>query len=208
MTGAGLERSPRLLRLVCVIEMDRTGASAAEAALDPRAPADERHSDFERLTQQRLARAYRLAGVLLRDEQEAQDAVHDATVRAWTRWKDLRDRDRFDAWFDRIVVNSCRDRLRRQASRRSARLHGSNEPHGLDHLERMTQREALRDALGALSMDHRIVVVLRFVEDLSVPEIAARTGSREGTVKSRLHYALRRLRAAFDEAQPTKGPDR
>jgi DNA-directed RNA polymerase specialized sigma24 family protein len=62
------------------------------------------------------------------------------------------------------------------------------------------ERAALRDALARLSPDHRTVVVLRFFADLSVDEIADRTGERAGTVKSRLHYALSFLRAEFDAA--------
>jgi RNA polymerase sigma factor (sigma-70 family) len=157
----------------------------------------EREAAFDRLTQARLERAYRLASMLLRDSIEAEDAVHDAAVRAWLRWDDLRNRESFEPWFDRIVVSCCRDRMRR---RRADRLGPSDEfSTAADEPERVaTERDALRRALAALDTDHRIVVVLRFVEDLSVPSIAERTGEREGTVKSRLHYALRELRAAYD----------
>ena len=50
-------------------------------------------------------------------EGDRRDAVHDATVRAWTRFATLRDRSSFDAWFDRILVNGCRDRWRRRGVR-------------------------------------------------------------------------------------------
>jgi RNA polymerase sigma-70 factor (ECF subfamily) len=72
---------------------------------------------FERFTDARLERAYRLAGLLLRDRSEAEDAVHEAAIVAWRRWPDLRDTDRLDAWFDRILVNECRARLRRRRIR-------------------------------------------------------------------------------------------
>jgi RNA polymerase sigma-70 factor (ECF subfamily) len=58
-----------------------------------------------------------LAAVILGDPVEAEDATHDAALRAWERWGSLRDPDRFDAWFGRIVVNECRDRLRRRRLR-------------------------------------------------------------------------------------------
>jgi len=167
----------------------------------------EREAAFQRLTQARLERAYRLASILLRDQSEAEDAVHDAAVRAWQRWDDLRDQAAFDAWFDRIVVSCCRDRARR-------RLPDSIDLLDLDpaapeepgHLA--AERDGMRRALAALDPDHRAVVVLRYVEDLSVPAIAIRTGQREGTVKSRLHYALRQLRAAWDAAERTGGSER
>jgi RNA polymerase sigma-70 factor (ECF subfamily) len=167
----------------------------------------EREAAFQRLTQARLERAYRLASILLRDQSEAEDAVHDAAVRAWQRWDDLRDQAAFDAWFDRIVVSCCRDRARRRFPDSIDLLDldpaAPDEP---GHLA--AERDGLRRALAALDPDHRAVVVLRYVEDMSVPAIAIRTGQREGTVKSRLHYALRQLRAAWDAAERTGGSER
>ena len=76
----------------------RSGPAAAEA--------------FQALADEHLDAAYRLARIILRDQAEAQDATHDAFVQAWRKWSTLRDPDRFEAWFDRILVNACRDRLR------------------------------------------------------------------------------------------------
>jgi hypothetical protein len=61
-----------------------------------------------------LDRAYRLAGLLLGRGPDAEDVVQDACVRAWQSVGSLRDRAVFTAWFDRIVVNICRDRIRRR----------------------------------------------------------------------------------------------
>jgi RNA polymerase sigma-70 factor (ECF subfamily) len=67
-----------------------------------------------------------------------------------------------------------------------------------DQADTIVRREALGTALRTLSPDHREIVVLRFYLDLSVDQIAARTGVGPGTVKSRLHYALRHLRSAIE----------
>jgi RNA polymerase sigma-70 factor (ECF subfamily) len=161
--------------------------------------ATERGLAFQRLTATRLGRAYRLAAFLLRDSEAAQDAVHDAAVLAWTRFAELRDESRFDAWFDRIVVNVCRQRMRRGPVREltvEAPLQVA-----ADQTTGRAEREALRRALDHLTPEHRLVVVLRHLEDLSIAEIAARIGEREGTVKSRLHYALRELRAAYEAGE-------
>jgi RNA polymerase sigma-70 factor, ECF subfamily len=165
---------------------------------------DARRVRFEELTQGRLDRAYRFAAAILRDPDEAQDAVHDAAVAAWADWDDLRDVGRFDAWFDRIVVNRCRDRLRRRRVQLVDVELIPDRP-GPDAFARMGERDALGQALGRLDVDHRIAVVLRFAGDLTIAEIANRTGEREGTVKSRLHYALRHLRAAYDAAERQAG---
>ncbi len=76
---------------------------------------------FLRLANGELDRAYRLAGLLLGDEHEAQDATQDALVRAWQSVGSLRDPAGFQAWFDRILVNVCRDRLVGAAGSRSSR---------------------------------------------------------------------------------------
>lgn len=159
-----------------------------------------RREAFERLTDQRLLRAYRLATLIMRRDGDAQDAVHDAAVIAWTRFDELRDQSRFDAWFDRIVVNECRQRLRRTSVRQLS-MDGALGAATADGASGRAEQDALRRALDRLKPEHRAVVVLRHLEDLSIAEIAARTGEREGTVKSRLHYALRELRAAYDAVE-------
>ena len=147
---------------------------------------------FVRLADVHLDKAYRLARAILHDPAEAQDATHDAFVQAWRKWETLRDPARFEQWFDRILVNTCRNRLRapsRQATDISVEV-------GLatgDHASRTNDRADVGAAIATLSPDHQIVVALRFFRDLTIEEIAARLGIPSGTVQSRLHYALKRL---------------
>ena len=151
-----------------------------------------------------LDSAYRYATLVLGSRTEAEDATHDAALMAWRRFGELRDLERFDAWFGRILVNACRDRLR---ARRRAPLCLDGEPSTFDawagraapdQAEAFVRRDAIASALRSLSAEHREVVVLRFYFDLTVDQIAARTGTGAGTVKSRIHYALRHLRSAVD----------
>ena len=106
----------------------------------------------------------------------------------------------FEPWFDRILVNTCRNRLRsaqRLATDISAEVAiASGDPFG-----QSLDRDIVSTAIAALSPDHRMVVVLRYYLDLSVDEIAARVGVAPGTVHSRLHYALKRLHGAIDAAE-------
>jgi RNA polymerase sigma-70 factor (ECF subfamily) len=162
--------------------------------------ADARAVAFARLTSAGLASCYRLATAILGDPVEAEDATHEAAVRAWERWDSLRNADRFDPWFQRILVNECRDRLRRRKLQLpSPQLvdQGAARAYA-DVSESLAESQALAEALSRLESDQRIVIVLRFYLGLDEREIAARTGARVGTVKSRLHYALRALRAARD----------
>jgi RNA polymerase sigma-70 factor (ECF subfamily) len=162
-------------------------------------PPTERERAFLRLADDHLDAAYRLARAILRDATEAQDATHDAFEQAWRKWSTLRDPARFEPWFDRILVNTCRDRLRstrRQPTDISGELAiTTSDPYGQAH-----DRDLLASAIAVLSPDHRVVVALRYYRDLPVEEIASRLGIPAGTVQSRLHYALKRLQAAIDTA--------
>jgi RNA polymerase sigma-70 factor (ECF subfamily) len=159
----------------------------------------EREDAFARLIDGALSSSYRLATVLLGSESEAQDAVQDAAVTAWERFGSLREPERFEAWFQRILANRCRDRLRRRRLVRFVAMDGSG-PTAPDGDRGIAEREALAEALTVLSPDHRLVIALRFYADLSLEQIAQRTDEPLGTVKSRLHYALEALRAAYDAA--------
>jgi len=70
--------------------------------------------EYSQAARASVVKAYRLAGYLLGDSVEAQDAVQDALIKAWQNWDRLRDQESFSPWFDRIVVNVCRDRMRQR----------------------------------------------------------------------------------------------
>jgi RNA polymerase sigma-70 factor, ECF subfamily len=163
----------------------------------------EREQAFRRLVSRELATAYRTAALLLGDAAEAEDATQDALLRAWQRWDQLKDGDRAGAWFGRILVNVCRDRLRRP---RPAPVRWIADRPVPDAVAATAERDALRGAFDELNPDQRIAVVLRYDVDLPIDAIAARTGVSEGTVKSRLHHGLRILRAAY-EAQERTGEE-
>jgi RNA polymerase sigma-70 factor, ECF subfamily len=154
---------------------------------------------FLRLAEDHLDAAYRLARAILHDSTDAQDATHDAFEQAWRKWSTLRDPSRFEPWFDRILVNACRDRLRsarRQATDISAEVAIASG----DQFRETHDRDVLANAMAGLSPDHRVVVVLRYYRDLPIGEIGSRLGIPAGTVQSRLHYALKHLHAAIDAA--------
>src|SRR5512146_872730 len=122
-------------------------AEEATVVGDAAEPVDRR---FAGLLDQHLARSFRLAALILGNESEAEDAVQEATVAAWRHFRELRDPNRFDAWFQRIVVNNCRDRLRR---RRFLPLIASATDYQpadrADELAAIPERDALRRCLGA-----------------------------------------------------------
>ena len=141
--------------------------------------------------------AHRLASWILRDPVGAEDAVQEALARAWSRRRSIRfEQGEPGRWFMRIVVNVCRDELRRrrrQPVATAAALEPAAEPAGSG-----ADRDDLGRAIARLTEDEQVVLGLRFGRDLTIPQIAAQLSMPEGTVKSRLHYALEHVRAALD----------
>jgi RNA polymerase sigma-70 factor (sigma-E family) len=161
----------------------------------------EREQAFGRLVARELAGSYRTASLLLGDPAEAEDVTQEALERAWHRWPQLRDSDHAGAWFGRILVNACRDRLR---SKQRSPVRWIEEPQVPDSASAFAERDALDQTIAGLNPDQRIAIVLRYYLDLPVEAIAERTGAPVGTVKSRLRLALGAMRAAY-EAQERAG---
>ena len=144
--------------------------------------------------------AHRLASSVLRDPIGAEDAVQEALLRAWSRRRSIRfELGEPHRWLMRIVLNVCRDELRRkrrQPVAPMAQLEPSEPAAAPGHTP--ADQDDLDRAIGRLTEDEQIVLALRFGRDLTIPQMAAQLALPEGTVKSRLHYALEHVRAALD----------
>lgn len=141
--------------------------------------------------------SFRLARSILLDDHAAEDAVQDACIRAWRSRSSLRDPDQFRSWFDRILINVCRDQLRSRQRQRvraiALQKEFSERTAGRTDVDRR-----IDEALDALDPEHRLVVVLRYWEDLELEDISGRCGIPTGTVKSRLHYAMKTMRQRLE----------
>jgi len=141
---------------------------------------------------------YRIARLILRDFDNAEDAVQEALVRCWRDLPGLRDPDRFDAWLNRLLLHSVTDEARnRRSSVASVRILRI-EPAQSDSAGALADRDELARVFGRLSIDHRTIVVLHHYLGLTVDEAATTIGIPVGTAKSRLHYATGALRAALE----------
>lgn len=161
----------------------------------------DREAEFARFVESELDRSYQTAYLILRNEADAEDATHDAIVKAWRAWHRLRDTDRFSAWFGRILVNECRDRLR-HATRARAIERGLPEVVAASAAPETDPD--LAQAFAALNVDQRVAIVLRYWADLTVDQIAERVKAPAGTVKSRLHHALLRMRGVLEASEVSR----
>ena len=190
----------------------------ADLSVDPsRAPSDDGSARlveraktgdmlaFERLVRAHQGIAFRLAYSILHDRAEAEDAVQEAFVRAYSRLGRFRAGAPFRPWMLTIVANQSKDRLRAAASRRrlaSAALGSWREP--VDdqpevHALASSRDSELRSALSRLPERDRVAIYLRYFAGLNEAEMAAALGCRPGTVKSRLSRALGCLRALIGD---------
>lgn len=163
------------------------------------------HDAFSALITERIPRLYGVAALITGRRDLAEDAVQEALINAWRDLPRLREADRFDAWLHRLLVNACHDqgrRLRRQ--RGETPLADQQFAGDRDPAQTVIARDEIERAFRWLSHEDRTVVVLRHYLGLSTREAAAAMGMREGTLKSRLHRAMKVMAAAIAaEARPT-----
>ena len=141
---------------------------------------------------------------ILRDIDLAEDATQRALVSIWRDLPQLHDPARFDAWSYRLLVRACY--AEGQRSRRWApnlRILPVDEPAGGGGLDDVIARDQLERAIQRLSVDHRTVLVLHHYADIPLDRVAQILEIPVGTVYSRLHHAMRAMRAALDaDARP------
>ena len=139
---------------------------------------------------------YRTARSMLRNEQDAQDAVQEAVTQAFARLHTLRDPAKFKPWLLRILVNTCYDACRRRRS--TVYLEAVEETLAAPQSD-CEERMSLWSAVMRLPEEQKAVVTLFYYEDLPIRAISEVLGVTQGTVKTRLSRARGRLRQMLDQ---------
>jgi len=171
---------------------------------------DQARDAYAELVERHQRRAARIAFHYLRDAADADEAVQDAFVKAYTHMATFREELPFEVWFTRILINGCLDRLkaRRRRERWIARPTidsdgierdpaehlPSRGPSPEDQVIRDERRRRLQAALTELPERQRLVFVLSHFEGRTSREVSSMTGLNESTVRVHLFRAIRRLR--------------
>ena len=178
-----------------------------EAALVRRAQAGDQQA-FADLALAHGQFVYNLALRSLGDAEEAQDIAQEALVRAWQGLPRFRGQSQFRTWLYRIVTNLCYNRLPRLRSEMNAlgedevsELPAESQPDPLSGLEAAELSAFLHQQIDALPESQKLLVSLRFQQDLSYAEIAEVVSMPIGTVKTGLFRARERLRQALEDYQ-------
>ncbi|MSP73415.1 MAG: sigma-70 family RNA polymerase sigma factor [Myxococcales bacterium] len=162
-------------------------------------------------------RVYRVALGMLRNPEDAMDAVQEVFCRVHNRMADFKGESALSTWLVRVTVNHCIDKKRRQKSWDN-RFVADPDVEGVSDasperlLSEAQMGAAVQDALAELGDDHRTAIQLREIGGLSYDEIAAVMGCPKGTVMSRLHHARKKLQLLLipflEEAGPKSLLDR
>ena len=189
------------------VDVAGTVRSVERAVIERAARGD--HAAFDTLVAARSGRLYRTALAILRSESDAQDATQDAFVAAWHHLPGLRNPEQFDAWLGRILVNTCRDGLRRRhriqlreidvESEEGTRAVAMRDADRSPFASAVGDADAIRRAFTHLGPDHKALFALHYVEGRPLGEIAALLSVPEGTIKWRLHRARTALETALRE---------
>jgi RNA polymerase sigma-70 factor (ECF subfamily) len=136
---------------------------------------------------------------ILRDADLAEDATQQALLAMWRELPKLRDPARFEAWSYRVLVRACYAESRK-TRRWAPNLHVLPDTvwAGPDDLAPIWDRDQVERGFRRLSIEHRVVLVLHYYLDQTPEEIAETLGVPSGTVRSRLFYGMRNLRAALE----------
>lgn len=165
------------------------------------------HGDREAFTSLAFELSDRLFAVahrILRDFDSAGDALQVTLLRIWRDLPTLRDPDLIEGWAYRVLVRACHDELR-TLRRQTPALHLlATDGVAADPAISIADREVLDRAFRTLTDEQRAAIVLQYYRGLTLTEIAEVLQVPIGTVRSRLHYAKRALRAAVEaDARPT-----
>lgn len=187
----------------------------------PETPA-ESDSAVSQLMEEHGGQIYRLGLRLCGNPQDAEDLVQEVFLQAFRGWNDFEGRSSPKTWLYTIASRVCQ-RMHRPRAGEPAHMEsldallpfGERRIAGVvdDYSEvvreqiRTEARETVEAAIGELPADFRVPLILKEVVGFTVPEVATILGLEEGTVKSRVHRARLRLRAAIDPVIPRQGED-
>lgn len=173
------------------------------------------------LVERYQTRAFRIAYDIVGSREDAQDIVQESFVKAYLSLKNFKEESAFYTWFYRIVYNMAID-LKRKHKRRGGDKYAFEENHlnnispeasystdgvetPLDVISRKEKAKRIGEILGAISEEHRTVMMLREIEGLSYDRIAEIVGISKGTVMSRLHYARKKLQEGLRDLRGVIG---
>lgn len=164
---------------------------------------------FEALATADHPRLYRVAYGILRHRQSAEDATQQALLDIWRDIRRLREPAKYEGWSYRLLVHACGREARRTPDwLPEEAIPPERHPRSAEGFSAVLDRDELERGFARLPVEHRAVIVLRYLQDLTPERIAEVLGIPRRTVYSRLRRAMPAMRAALDADARTVAPTR
>ncbi len=151
---------------------------------------------FQELIQEEKNKLYRMAYMYVKNENDALDIVQEAIYKAYISMKTLKENQYFSTWLTRILINKALDFIKK--NKRVIPIDEIERFHTAE-IHQMEDRIDLIDAINRLEAKYRTMVILRYYKDFTIKQIAETLDCPEGTVKTHLHRALKRLKMDLKE---------
>ena len=162
---------------------------------------------FEALATADYPRLHRVAYSVMGDASSAEDATQQALLDIWRKMRRLRDPSKYEAWSYRLLVRACYAEAKRRPKWTSDDdLSPADEPWSADAYGVVADRDQLERGFQQLSMEHRVVLILRFSLGMSPEEVAATLGISRWTVYKRQQAAAMAMRVALEADARTVTP--
>lgn len=169
----------------------------------------------EALTQLHSRYAHRILGFFIRmfrgDHQKAQDFTQDLFLRILEKHHQFNPERKFYTWMYVIASNMCKTEFRKQPDlgleEEKESAHSINPKWNENTIDKSLFKVELEKAIAELEEHHQLTFVLRYIQELSIKEIAEITEASEGTVKSRLFYATKKITKNLEMFNPLEEND-
>lgn len=148
------------------------------------------------LVMQRKEQLYQIAYSYMKDKQKVMDVMQDTILKVFVEIKSLKKHEAFYTWYIRVLLNTCKEHIRRE--RKVLPLEIDEQSNSMQKPYWIEEWIDIENKLSKLKEEFRKVIVLRYIEDLSIKDIADILECSEGTVKSRLYYGLKELKRQID----------
>ena len=175
---------------------------------------------FSKLFELTQSKAYYTALKITKNSEDAQDILQDAYVKAFTSLDQLKENSKFQSWFNCIVANKCKNYVAKLKPNLFSEYESDDEDYAFEDLlenkdnsllpqaviDNKETKRIIMECIDRLPEDQRICVLMYYYDELSIKEIAQSLGISEGTVKSRLNTARKKLKKEFKKLEDDGTP--
>ncbi len=163
---------------------------------------------FEELYERYHKRLFNFIFRFVNDREKAEDLLHDVFIKVMESHERFDVNRKFSTWIYTLAINLCRNEIRNQLNRKQLLSLISipdtiSSSYQIENIDKRNFKRELNKLINEMNDENKSILLLRFHEELSIPQISAIMGLAEGTVKSRLFYLLKKMAGQLSVYNPT-----